>query len=45
MSKDLDPLDALVDTTVNDPNPEPITDEADPDFVKPAANVKPRKRS
>lgn len=45
MSKDLDPLDALVDSTVDDPNPDPVTDKDSPDYVEPAANIKPRKKA
>lgn len=44
MAQDLDPLDALEDPTAPDPNPDPITDPNHPDYVEPAAGVKPRAR-
>lgn len=43
--RDLDPMEALEDLTVEDPNPEPITDKNDPDYVEPATNIKPRKKA
>lgn len=43
--QDLDPLDALDDPTAEDPSPEEITDKNHQDYVKPAANIKPRKKA
>lgn len=44
MANDPDPLEALEDFEAEDPNPEPITDPNHPDFVEPAAGIKPRAR-
>lgn len=44
MSDTPDPLDAIEDFDAEDPNPEPITDPAHPDYIEPAADVRPRAR-
>lgn len=41
---DLDPLDALVDFDVEDPEPEIIEDTKHVDYVEPAADIAPRKQ-
>lgn len=42
--KDLDPLEALDDPTVDDPDPEIVEDEKDPNYIAPAKGISPRKK-
>lgn len=38
---DLNPMEAIDQDNYEDPNPEEVTDQNDPDYVEPAEGIKP----